>query len=126
MISGDDICNKTRIKNISNDIENKDEKYNSSDEEDIRNTVGKIPMKWYDEYDHIGYDWESNKIPKPKKGDELDNFLESKENPNFWRTLKDPQTTQDILLNAEDIDLILKSRESKKLPDSSFDEYMVS
>ena len=26
----------------------------SSDEEEIRNRIGNIPMEWYDEYDHIG------------------------------------------------------------------------
>lgn len=26
----------------------------TSDEEDIRNTVGNIPMNWYNEYKHLG------------------------------------------------------------------------
>lgn len=26
----------------------------TSDEEDIRNTTGNIPMNWYDEYKHLG------------------------------------------------------------------------
>jgi len=121
-VSQDDICNK----NISNDIENEEEyTYDSSDEEDIRNTIGKIPMKWYDEYDHIGYNWEGNKILKPKKGDELDNFLKRMEDPNFWRTIKDPQTGQDVVLNNEDIDLIVRIQK-QKVPDLQFDEYAVS
>lgn len=33
----------------------------TSDEEDIRNTVGNIPMYWYDAYNHIGYDVEGKK-----------------------------------------------------------------
>lgn len=37
----------------------------TSDEEDIRNTVGNIPMHWYDEYKHIGYDWDAKQIGKP-------------------------------------------------------------
>lgn len=28
--------------------------YDTSDEEDIRNTVGNIPMNWYNEYKHLG------------------------------------------------------------------------
>lgn len=51
---------------------------------DIRNTVGNIPMKWYDEYSHIGYDWDGAKIVKPERGDQLDNFMEKMENPDFW------------------------------------------
>jgi len=28
------------------------------------NKVGNIPMEWYDDYEHIGYDIEGNKILK--------------------------------------------------------------
>lgn len=28
--------------------------YDTSDEEDIRNTVGNIPMNWYNEFKHLG------------------------------------------------------------------------
>lgn len=96
--------------------------YDSSDEEDIRNTVGNIPMKWYDEYDHIGYDWEGKKIVKPQKGDQLDNFLKRMEDPDFWRTIKDPQTGQDVVLSEADIDLITRIQK-QKIPDATFDEY---
>jgi len=51
---------------------------------DIRNTVGNIPMNWYDEYPHVGYDWDGKKIIKPERGDQLDNFMEKMENPDFW------------------------------------------
>ena len=49
--------------------------YDSSDEEDVRNTIGNIPVNWYDEYGHIGYDVDGAPIRKPKRGDELDQFL---------------------------------------------------
>lgn len=94
----------------------------SSDEEDIRNTVGNIPMNWYDDYPHIGYDWEGKKILKPPKGDELDTFLKKMEDPNFWRTVKDPQTGQNVVLCDADVDLIQRLQNSK-IPDAQFDEY---
>ncbi|CAL7948898.1 unnamed protein product [Xylocopa violacea] len=96
--------------------------YDSSDEEDIRNTVGNIPMKWYDDYDHIGYNWDGKKIIKPQKGDQLDNFLKRMEDPDFWRTIKDPQTGQDVVLSEADIDLITRIQK-RKIPDVTFDEY---
>lgn len=96
----------------------------TSDEEDIRNTVGNIPMQWYDEYKHIGYDWDAKKIIKPAKRDQLDDFLKRMEDPNFWRTVKDPQTGQDIILSEADIDLI-KRINSQRIPDQNFDEYAV-
>lgn len=38
--------------------------------QDARNTVGNIPLNWYDDYPHIGYDLDGTKIMKPAKGDE--------------------------------------------------------
>lgn len=99
--------------------------YDSSDEEDIRNTVGNIPMNWYDEYKHLGYDWDGNKIIKPETGDQLDNFLKRIEDPDFWRTVKDPQTGQDVVLSSEDIEIIKRIKEGK-IPDVSFDDHAVS
>lgn len=120
----DDADKKQEIKDISTNDED-EYVYDSSDEEDIRNTVGNVPMKWYDEYDHLGYDWEGKKIPKPEKGDELDNFLKRMEDPDFWRTIKDPQTGQDVVLSNADIDLIVRIQK-QKVPDVQFDEYAVS
>lgn len=99
--------------------------YDSSDEEDIRNTIGNIPIKWYNDYDHIGYNWDGKKIIKPQKGDQLDNFLKRMEDPDFWRTIKDPQTGQDVKLSEADIDLITRIQK-RKIPDITFDEYSVS
>ena len=78
-----------------NDKDNLNEYENdSSDEEDLRNTIGNVPEHWYDDEDHIGYNLDGNKIMKPAKGDELDNFLNKMDNPNFGITVHDPQTGQ--------------------------------
>lgn len=82
-------------------------------------------MKWYDEYKHLGYDWDGKQIIKPETGDRIDDFLQRMENPEFWRTVKDPQTGQDVVLTDEDIQLI-KRIQSQKIPDATFDEYAVS
>lgn len=53
--------------------------------QDIRNTVGNIPMEWYQDFPHIGYNLEGKKIYKPiRNKDELDMFLEKMENPDYW------------------------------------------
>jgi len=41
-------------------------------------------MEWYREMAHIGYDLEGKPIKKPKSGDELDEFLEKMDNPDYW------------------------------------------
>ncbi|KAJ8670300.1 hypothetical protein QAD02_001559 [Eretmocerus hayati] len=94
----------------------------TSDEEDIRNTVGNIPIKWYDDAEHVGYDWDGKKILKPQKGDQLDAFLKRMEDPDFWRTVKDYQTGQDVILSEADIDLITRIQK-QRIPDAQFDEY---
>lgn len=94
----------------------------TSDEEDIRNTVGNIPMHWYDEYKHIGYDWDAKKIIKAPKGDQIDDFLRKIEDPNFWRTVKDPQTGQEVVLTDADIELI-KRINSARVPNPEHNEY---
>lgn len=53
--------------------------------QDIRNTVGNIPMEWYKDFPHIGYDLDGKKIFKPiRNKDELDEFLDKMENPDYW------------------------------------------
>ncbi|XP_058462630.1 ribosome biogenesis protein BOP1 homolog isoform X2 [Malaya genurostris] len=94
----------------------------TSDEEDIRNTVGNIPMHWYDEYKHVGYDWDGNKLIKPAKTDAIDDFLRKMEDPNFWRTVKDPQTGQNVVLSNEDIGLIKRIMAGRN-PDEQYDDY---
>lgn len=97
----------------------------TSDEEDIRNTVGNIPMHWYDEYKHIGYDWDGNRLIKPPKMDTIDEFLKRMEDPNFWRTVKDPQTGQNVVLSDEDVGLIKRIMAGRN-PDQQYNDYEVS
>uniref|UniRef100_A0A182NK53 Ribosome biogenesis protein BOP1 homolog n=1 Tax=Anopheles dirus TaxID=7168 RepID=A0A182NK53_9DIPT len=94
----------------------------TSDEEDIRNTVGNIPMHWYDDYKHIGYDWDARKITKAKKGDAIDDFLQRMEDPNFWRTVTDPQTGQKVVLSDADVGLIKRVMAGRN-PDVEYNDY---
>ena len=114
---------------VENDNEQTDEPkndneyaYDSSDEEDIRNTVGDVPMHWYDEYDHLGYNLDGVKIKKPQRGDELDNFLNKMDNPNFGITVYDPSTGQDVVLPKSVVETIKRLR-SGKLPDANYDMF---
>lgn len=46
--------------------------------------MGNIPMEWYRDYAHLGYDVAGQKVAKGSKGDELDEFLDKMENPDYW------------------------------------------
>jgi len=96
--------------------------YDSSDEEDVRNTIGNIPVNWYDEYDHIGYDLDGKKIRKPKRGDELEQFLSRMENPEHGVTVDDPTTGQQVVLSEADAEIV-KRAATNKVPDAGYDLY---
>lgn len=99
------------------------EDVDTSDEEDIRNTVGNVPMEWYKDYLHIGYDLDGKKIGKKGvEGDELDNFLERMENPDYWRTVRDKVNMEDIKLTDEEIEIIQRI-EGGQYADKDFDPY---
>jgi len=46
--------------------------------------VGDIPLWWYDDLDHIGYDRSGNKIIRGPKKDSIDAYLEQQDNPAYW------------------------------------------
>merc|ERR1711941_252743 len=62
----------------------------SSDEEDARYTIGNIPMKWYEDLEHAGYNLDGKKIAKAPNLDQLDKLVEKMSNPDFWKTIQDP------------------------------------
>uniref|UniRef100_A0A8D3BYV8 Ribosome biogenesis protein BOP1 n=1 Tax=Scophthalmus maximus TaxID=52904 RepID=A0A8D3BYV8_SCOMX len=108
--------------------EKKEDEYehDSSDEEDIRNTVGNIPMEWYKDFPHIGYNLDGKKIFKPiRNKDELDDFLDKMENPDYWRTVHDKQTGSDIVLSDEQVELVNRLQKGQ-FGDVNFNEYQPS
>lgn len=44
-------------------------------------------MHWYDDLPHVGYDMDGKRVLKPARGDELDRFLKTVEDPNSWLVL---------------------------------------
>ena len=101
--------------------DNEEDEYeqDSSDEEDIRNTIGNVPIQWYDDYDHLGYNLEGSKIRKPAPGDKLDAFLNKMDDPNFGVTVRDPTTGQDVVLSERDVEII-KRLGGAKIPNPEF------
>lgn len=95
----------------------------SSDEEDIRNTVGNVPLEWYEDFPHVGYDLDGRRIYKPlRTRDELDQFLDKMDNPDYWRTVQDRTTGHDVRLTDEQVALV-RRLQSGQFGDVSFDPY---
>lgn len=49
-----------------------------------RNTIGDVPLKWYEDEKHIGYDITGKKITKKERQDKLESFLASADDSENW------------------------------------------
>lgn len=52
--------------------------------QDLRNTIGNIPVSWYDGLDHVGYDHDAKPINAISKKGQIEEFLEKMDDPDFW------------------------------------------
>ncbi|KAK8869603.1 ribosome biogenesis protein ERB1 [Kwoniella newhampshirensis] len=93
-----------------------------SSTEDNPNTVGNIPMEWYDDLPHIGYDVNGRKIFRPAQGDELDKFLANVEDPGAWTSAEDKMLQQQVQLTDKELDII-RRLERAEIPDVDYDPY---
>ncbi|CAJ1084297.1 ribosome biogenesis protein bop1-like [Xyrichtys novacula] len=119
----EDVQSSLKKKDEEEEVKRDEYEHDSSDEEDIRNTVGNIPMEWYKDFPHIGYDLDGKKIYKPiRNKDELDDFLDKMENPDYWRTVQDKQTGSDVVLSDEQVELV-KRLQRGQFGDVNFNEY---
>lgn len=95
-----------------------------SSDESVVNTVGNVPLEWYKDYPHIGYDVDGKKILKPAKGDELELFLASMDDPESRRTVYDDVEKKNVVLSKEQAE-IMKRIMKNEFPDADFDPYQV-
>ncbi|PWN50474.1 BOP1NT-domain-containing protein [Violaceomyces palustris] len=94
-----------------------------SSTEDAPNRVGNVPMEWYDDLPHIGYDIDGRKIMRPAKGDELDRFLETVDGDgNAWYSAEDKLMGKDTKLTDEELDIIRRLQRAE-IPDGEYDPY---
>lgn len=93
-----------------------------SSTEEPANTIGNVPIEWYDDYKHIGYDLDGKRVVRPTTSDELDKFLDNMDNPDVFRTARDETNQQDVKLNAEEIDIIRRIQ-GGDIPDASYNPY---
>lgn len=73
-----------------------------SDAPATQNTIGNIPLSFYDSYPHIGYDINGKKIVRPAKGEALDALLDSIDLPKGWTGLTDPATGKPLELSQQE------------------------
>lgn len=85
----------------------------SSDDEDedgAGNRIGRVPLHWYEEYDHIGYDAHGSKVVKSAslaEGDKLDQAIANSENKTKGKfVVHDALNDKDVELTERQLDLI--------------------
>ncbi|KAI9112833.1 hypothetical protein K1719_016150 [Acacia pycnantha] len=94
----------------------------SEDEVAPRNTIGDVPLKWYEDEPHIGYDVKGKRILKREKQDKLDSFLASADDPSSWRKFYDEVNDEVVELTKEEAKVISKMIKGHA-PHSDFDPY---
>jgi len=76
-----------------------------------RNRIGNVPLEWYKDEDHVGYDLAGERIMRTLSTGEIDALLESKDNPDAWRTIKDHKNQREIVLTDTDLEVIRRIRQ---------------
>merc|ERR1719242_328635 len=85
----------------------------SSDEEGPLIRVGEIPLEYYKDEKHTGYDIDGNKVIVKGRGDQIDLFLLKKDKDAVKRTLYDPLNDKVVKLTDDDLKLINRIRHGK-------------
>ena len=93
-----------------------------SDAPQTKNTIGDIPLSFYDTYPHIGYDINGKRIQRPAKGEALDALLDSIDVPEGWTGLTDPATGKPLELTRDELD-VLKRLTRNEAPGEGYDPY---
>lgn len=95
-------------------------------------------MHWYDDLPHVGYDIDGKKVLRPARGDELDKFLQTVDNPSSWfvthismkfscliscrNTAFDKTAQMNKPLSSEELDIIRRLY-ANEVPDANYDPY---
>ena len=87
----------------------------------MRNTVGNVPMEWYKDEKHIGYDLSGKKILRKPRKDTLDAHLARSDDPESWRTVYDEVNDEELRLTDAEVKLLRRLRAGKF--DPGFDPY---
>ncbi|KAK6157020.1 hypothetical protein DH2020_011268 [Rehmannia glutinosa] len=99
-----------------------EESDSSEDEVAPRNTVGNVPLEWYKDEEHIGYDLAGKKIKKKERQSKLDSFLASVDDSKNWRKIYDEYNDEEVELTKDETKLIGRLLKGKA-PHADFDPY---
>ncbi|KAL4320671.1 hypothetical protein AHAS_Ahas14G0033800 [Arachis hypogaea] len=99
-----------------------EESDSSEDEVAPRNTVGDVPLHWYDDEPHIGYDIKGKKIKKKDKLDKLGSFLANVDDSKNWRKVYDEYNDEEVELTKDEVKLVRRLLKNRA-PHADFNPY---
>lgn len=86
----------------------------SEDERPPRNTVGEVPLEWYKDEEHIGYDRGGKKIIRRGRRDALERLLARADaTGKELRTVYDEYNDEEIVLSKEELAMIRRIRDGR-------------
>jgi len=100
-----------------------DDDDDSSEDETMVNRVGNVPMHWYKDEDHIGYDVEGNKLMRPATKDQIEDFIAKADDPDYWRTVFDELNQKDVVLTDDELQQIARIRSGQFADADKFDPF---
>jgi ribosome biogenesis protein ERB1 len=101
---------------------NPDDNSDYSEIDENANTIGNIPLSFYDQYPHIGYNINGKRILRPAKGHALDALLDNIEIPKGWTGLTDPSTGKPLELTQDELELLRKVQ-MNEIPQDDYNPY---
>ncbi|KNA05010.1 hypothetical protein SOVF_194350 isoform C [Spinacia oleracea] len=105
-----------------NSYHSAEESDSSEDEVAPRNTVGEVPLEFYRDEEHIGYDVTGKKIKKKERKDQLERFLSSVDDKKSWRRFVDEYNDEEVELTKDEIKMIRRIMKGKT-PHAEADPY---
>ncbi|EKF39243.1 hypothetical protein MOQ_000535 [Trypanosoma cruzi marinkellei] len=93
----------------------------SSEDEATLNRVGDIPLEWYKDETHYGYDVEGRKLMKSERS-ALERLLDATDDPNAMRTIYDALHDEKKTLSNADLQMIFNLQRNRT-PNAKYNMY---
>ncbi|CAO2188079.1 unnamed protein product [Urochloa humidicola] len=99
-----------------------EESDSSEDEVVPRNTVGDVPLEWYKDEEHIGYDIDGRKIKKRDREGRIEAYLKNADDAKNWRKIYDDYNDEEVQITKEEAKIISRILKGKT-PHANVDPY---
>jgi len=99
-----------------------EESDSSEDEVAPRNTVGDVPLEWYKDEEHTGYDIDGRKIKKRDREGRIEAYLRNADDAKNWRKIYDEYNDEEVQITKEEAKIISRLLKGKT-PHANVDPY---